>query len=63
MRVDKAPLVLARAVAQAGSVAALAADLRISERLLRSYLNGNESIPDSLFLEAVEIMLNGPCAS
>lgn len=59
MRVDDARLVLARAAAQAGGVVQLAAELKLSERLLRHYLEGKEPVPDNLYLMVVDVLLKG----
>ena len=53
---DTSRKVLAHAAAQLG-VAALAARLQISERLLHHYLTGHELIPDELFLRAVDVII------
>ena len=57
MRIDKATRLLAMAASQAESIAALAAELHISERQLQHYILGNEPVPEGLFLEVVDILL------
>jgi hypothetical protein len=59
MRVEDARLVLARAAAQAGGVVQLAAQLKLSERILRHYIEGREPIPDNLYLMVVDVLLKG----
>ena len=57
MRVDDARLVLARAAARAGGVVKLAEELKLSERLLRHYIEGKEPVPDNLYLMVVDVLL------
>lgn len=57
MRVDDARLVLARAAAQAGGVGQLAAELKLSERILRHYIEGREPVPDTLYLMVVDVLV------
>jgi AcrR family transcriptional regulator len=57
MLVDDARRVLARVAAQSGGIRALAAELNISERLLRQYIEGKEPVPDGLFLRVVDVIL------
>ena len=57
MRVEDGRLVLARAAAQAGGIAALAAEINVSERVLRQYIEGKEPVPDGLFLKVVDVIL------
>ena len=54
-----AALVLAKAVEKLGGVKAFAARLGVSERVLQSYIDGTEPIPDSLYLKAVDVILDG----
>jgi hypothetical protein len=57
MRSDDARRVLAGAAARVGGVDKLATQLDVSERLLRHYIEGHESVPDSLFLKVVDVIL------
>ena len=59
MRVAHARRVLARAAVQAGGLPKLAAQLRVSERILRHYSEGHEPIPDNLYLMLVDILMKG----
>ena len=54
---DERRRVVAAAAARAGGVAALAAQLRLSERVLREFIEGHEPIPDHLFLQVVDVIL------
>jgi len=49
--------VLARAAAQVGGVAELAARLNLSSRALREYVTGRLAVPDALFLRALDVVL------
>lgn len=49
--------VLARAAVQLGGVPQLAKRLEVSSAKLRDYLMGVEGIPDALFLEAIDVVL------
>jgi hypothetical protein len=49
--------VLAKAAVQLGGVAQLAARLNVGARLLGEYLTGARTIPDALFLAAIDIVL------
>lgn len=53
---DTSRKVLAHAAALVG-IEALAERFRISERVLRHYLTGYELIPDPLFLQAVDVII------
>jgi hypothetical protein len=57
MRVDDARLVLAHAATQAGGIVQLAAELKLSERILRHYIEGKEPVPDNLYLMVVDVLL------
>ena len=57
MRVDDARRVLARAATEAGGVTQLAAQLNVSERILRHYIEGHEPIPDNLYLMVVDVLM------
>ena len=57
MRVADAKLLVAKAVVMAGGVAALADYLHISERVLQTYIEGTNVLPDNLFLALVDIVL------
>ena len=50
--------VLARAAAKLGGIEPLAERLGISQRLLQYYISGREPVPDSLFLRAIDIILD-----
>jgi hypothetical protein len=49
--------VLAKAAVQVGGVAQLAGRLNIGARLLGEYLTGARTIPDALFLAAIDVVL------
>jgi hypothetical protein len=49
--------VLARAAVLLGGVSALGERLELAQRQLTDYLTGAESIPDELFLAAIDIVL------
>lgn len=49
--------VLARAAAKVGGVAKLAARLNLSQRALSWYVHGDLTVPDALFLKALDIVL------
>lgn len=49
--------VLAKAAVQSGGVAQLAARLGIGAKLLGEYVTGVRPIPDSLFLAAIDVVL------
>lgn len=50
--------VLARAAMVVGGTEALAARLDMSPRVLKLYLEGSESIPDSLLLRAIDLIVD-----
>ena len=54
---DVARKVLARAAAYLGGPEALAAKFRLSPRVIQHYLTGNERVPDSLLLQAIDVIL------
>jgi len=54
-----AALVLAKAAEKLGSVAVFAALLGVSERVLQAYIDGIDPVPDSLYLKAVDVILDG----
>lgn len=49
--------VLARAAVQLGGIPRLAERLEITPAELRDYLMGMEPIPDALFLDAIDVVL------
>ena len=49
--------VLAKAAVQVGGVAQLAGRLNIGARLLGEYLTGARTVPDALFLAAIDVVL------
>jgi hypothetical protein len=49
--------VLAKAAVQVGGVAQLAERLNIGARLLGEYLTGARTVPDALFLAAIDVVL------
>jgi hypothetical protein len=51
--------VLAAATARVGGIEALASRLEVSQRVVRHYLEGNEPIPDSLLLSAIDLIIEG----
>jgi hypothetical protein len=57
MRIEDGRLVLARAAAQVGGIEALAAELHLSERILRHYIEGQDPIPDSLVMNVIDVIL------
>jgi hypothetical protein len=57
VRGEEARRVLARAAVKAGGIPALAAELDMSERVLRHYIEGTEPVPDNLVLKVVDIIL------
>lgn len=50
--------VLARAAAHLGGAEQLAAKLQITHLTLRRYLVGEKAVPDGVFLQAVDIIVN-----
>ena len=50
--------VLSRAAAKMGSVEALATHLQLNRRLLMAYLTGDEPVPDVVFLQAIDLLLD-----
>ena len=57
MRGEEARRVLATAAVKAGGIPALAAELDMSERVLRHYIEGTDPVPDNLVLKVVDIIL------
>jgi hypothetical protein len=57
MRVEEGRLVLARAAAQLGSAAALGAQLQVSERVIRHYIEGTEPVPQALLLQVIDLLV------
>jgi len=57
VRVDEGKRVLEGAIVQVGGVKALAAHLRISERIVRHYLVGHEPIPEPLLMKLVDVII------
>jgi hypothetical protein len=49
--------VLARAAAKVGGVAKLASRLNLSQRVLTWYVHGDLTVPDALFLKALDMIL------
>ena len=49
--------VLARTALQLGGIHRLAAELKVSEPLLRKYIDGSESIPEGLMLQIIDVLL------
>lgn len=54
---------MARAAAMMGGAEQLAAHLKISHRVLQHYLVGKEPVPDVLFLQAIDVILDNTPAS
>lgn len=50
--------VLVRAAAKAGGPGKLAEKLAVSPRVLELYLSGRRLVPDALFLQAVDLLLD-----
>ena len=57
MKVDSARRVLALSALQLGGIPKLAAELKLSEAVLRGYIVGKESIPEGLMLEIIDVLL------
>jgi hypothetical protein len=57
MRADDARRLLATAAALAGGVAQLATRLQVSERVLRHCIEGQEPIPESLYLMVLDLLV------
>ena len=57
MKADSPRRVLARTAAQLGGIPNLAAELGVSERLLRRYILGEEPIPEGLTLKIIDVLL------
>ena len=49
--------ILAKAAVKVGGIEVLASRLDITARALKLYLEGNEQIPDSLLLRAIDIII------
>lgn len=57
MKVNGARRVLAHTAVQLGGVPRLAAQLKVSEAVLRGYIAGKESIPEGLMLKIIDVLL------
>jgi hypothetical protein len=57
VKTDSARWLLARTAAQIGGVRKLAAELNLTEGILRSYLVGKEPIPEGLTLQIIDVLL------
>lgn len=57
MKVNSARRVLAHTALQVGGIAKLAAELKLSETVLRGYIVGEKSIPEGLMLKIIDVLL------
>lgn len=57
MNVNSARRVLARTALQVGGIPKLAAELKLSETVLRGYIVGKASIPEGLMLKIIDVLL------
>ena len=57
MKVNSARRVLAHTAVQVGGIPKLAAELEVSEAVLRGYIAGKESIPEGLVLKVIDVLL------
>ena len=57
MNVSGARRVLAHTAVQLGGIPKLAAELKVSEAVLRGYIAGKESIPEGLMLKIIDVLL------
>lgn len=57
MRIESPRRVLARTAAQVGGTANLASKLKVSEKVLRRYILGEEPIPEGLMLQIIDVLL------
>ena len=57
MKVNGARRVLAHTAVQVGGIPKLAAELEVSEAVLRGYIAGKESIPEGLVLKVIDVLL------
>jgi hypothetical protein len=51
--------ILAKAAVKVSGIEVLASRLDINARALKLYLEGNEQIPDSLLLRAIDVIIEG----
>jgi hypothetical protein len=57
VEVESARRVLAHTALQVGGIPRLAAELKLSEAVLRGYIAGKESIPEGLMLKVIDVLL------
>jgi len=57
VKVNSARRVLAHTALQVGGIPKLAAELKLSETVLRGYIVGKESIPEGLMLKIIDVLL------
>jgi hypothetical protein len=57
VNVNSARRVLAHTALQVGGIPKLAAELKLSETVLRGYIVGKASIPEGLMLKIIDVLL------
>jgi hypothetical protein len=57
VKANSARRVLARTALQVGGIPKLAAELKLSETVLRGYIVGEKSIPEGLMLRIIDVLL------
>ena len=57
MKVTSPRRVLAHTAMQVGGIRKLAAELKLSETVLREYIVGKESVPEGLMLKIIDVLV------
>ena len=57
MKANTARRVLAHTAVQVGGIPELAAELKLSDTVLRGYIMGKESIPEGLMFKVIDVLL------